>query len=89
LKLDDGKVNIPLDTTRELRAEYAPEKVQPGFDPYTDHFGHYFSYIERPAALDFDVVPRRITGTTAPTPRAGNHFMMVDNYAACYIAAVP
>src|SRR3989442_1435573 len=89
LKLDDGKVNIPLDTTRELRAEYAPEKVQPGFDPYTDHFGHYFSYIERPAALDFDVVPRRLSGSTSPPPRVGHHFMMTDSYADCYIAAVP
>src|SRR5205823_13221134 len=56
LKLDDGKVNIPLETARELRVEYAPEKLEPGFDPYADHFGHYFSYIERPAALDFDVI---------------------------------
>jgi len=89
LRLDDGKVNIPLDTARELRAEYAPEKVESGFDPYTDHFGHYFSYIERPPALDFDVVPRKISGTTAATPRVGNHFMMVDAFAVCYIAAVP
>ncbi len=89
LKLDDGKVNIPLDTTRELRAEYAPERTESGLDPYTDHFGHYFSYIERPAALDFDVVPRRISGSTSPTPRVGHHFMMTDSYAVCYIAAVP
>src|SRR5213083_2269936 len=66
LKLDDGKVNIPLGTARELRAEYVPERVDPGSDPFADHFNHYFSYIERPAALDFDVVPKRITGATAP-----------------------
>jgi len=89
LKLDDGKVNIPLGTARELRAEYVPEKVDPGSDPYADHFNHYFSYIDRPAALDFDVVPKRITGATAPTPKAGDHFMMLDAFAVCYIAAVP
>jgi len=89
LKLDNGKVNIPLGTARELRAEYVPERVDPGSDPFADHFNHYFSYIERPAALDFDVVPKRITGTTAPTPKVGNHFMMFDAFAVCYIAAVP
>src|SRR2546426_11292634 len=56
LKLDDGRVNIPLATARELRVQYEPEKVDPGFDAYADHFGHYFSYVERPPALDFDVV---------------------------------
>src|SRR2546425_4271312 len=90
LKLDDGKVNIPLDTTRELRAEYAPERTESGLDPYTDHFGHYFSYIERPAALDFDVIPKRITGSSSTTPKVGHHFMMVDNYAsACYLIGTP
>src|SRR5205823_8493036 len=65
LKLDEGKVNIPLETARELRVEYTPEKIEPGFDPYRDHFGHYFAYVERPAALDFDVIPRRISGGTS------------------------
>ena len=82
-------MNIPLGTARDLRAEYVPEKVDPGSDPFADHFNHYFSYVERPAALDFDVVPRKITGTTAPAPKVGNRFMMLDNFAVCYIAAVP
>jgi hypothetical protein len=89
LKLDDGKVNIPLETARELRVDYAPEKIDPGFDAYADHFGHYFGYIERPAALDFDVVPRKIGGDSSSTPNVGHHFMMVDNYVACYLTAVP
>jgi len=89
LKLDDGKVNIPLDSARELRVEYTPEKVEPGFDAYADHFGHYFSYIERPAALDFDVIPKRITGNSSPTPKGAHHFMMLDNFVLCYVVAVP
>ena len=89
LKLDNGKVNIPLDTARELRVQYEPEKIDSGYDPYADHFGHYFSYVERPAALDFDVVPQKIGGNSAPTPKLGHHFMMTDEYAACFIAAVP
>jgi hypothetical protein len=87
LKLDDGKVNIPLDSARELRVEYAPERVDPGFDAYADHFGHYFSYVERPAALDFDVIPRKVSGGSSSTPNVGNHF--VDGYIICFLTAVP
>jgi hypothetical protein len=88
LKLDDGKVNIPLDTARELRVEYAPDKVEPGFDPYTDHFSHYFNYVERPAAVDFDVIPKRISGGSSPTPRIGNRFTDGTG-SACYIVDIP
>ncbi|HYR86410.1 MAG TPA: hypothetical protein VE422_20150 [Terriglobia bacterium] len=88
LKLDNGKVNIPLETARELRVEYTPEKVD-SLDPFADHFHHYFDYVERPAALDFDVVPKNLSGTSAPTPRVGHHFMMLDNIVFCYLIAVP
>jgi hypothetical protein len=87
LKLDDGKVNIPLETARELRVDYAPEKIAPGFDAYADHFGHYFGYIERPAALDFDVIPKKVNGGSSSTPNVGHHFL--DGYVACYLTAVP
>lgn len=88
LKLDDGRVTIPLETARELRVEYRAERVTSA-DPYADHFHHYLPYIERPAALDFDVVPRRVGGTSSPTPHVGHHFMMTDNYALCAPIAVP
>jgi hypothetical protein len=88
LKLDDGKVTIPLETARELRMEYVPEKIEPGFDPYTDHFGHYFDYVERPAALDYAVVPKRMTGFSSTTPKAGHRF--VDQAAsACILIGTP
>jgi len=86
LKLDDGKVNIPLDSARELRVEYAPERVDPGFDAYADHFGHYFDYIEKPAALDFNVIPKKVSGGSSST-QFGNHFL--DGYVICYLTAVP
>src|SRR5262249_31624702 len=70
LTLDDGKVTIPLETARELRVEYTAEKVTSA-DPFADHFHHYFPYIERPAALDFDVVPRKVGAASSPTPHAG------------------
>jgi hypothetical protein len=89
LKLDDGKVNIPLETARELRVEYTAERV--AGDAFADHFHHYFPYVERPAALDFDVVPRRAgaAGAPRPTPHAGHQFMMLDNVTLCSLVAVP
>jgi hypothetical protein len=89
LKLDDGKVSIPLQTARELRVEYTVERNDSA-DPLADHFHHYFPYVERPAALDFDVVPRKVgtTSATAPSPHVGNHFMMLDNYVFCSLLAV-
>jgi hypothetical protein len=87
LKLDDGKMNIPLETARELTVNYAPEKIDPGFDPYADHFGHYFDYIEKPAALDFNVIPKKVSGGSSSTPNIGNHFL--DGVVACYLTAVP
>jgi hypothetical protein len=81
-------VNIPLDTARELRVEYTPEKKS-STDPFSDHFHHYFPYIERPAALDFDVVPRKVGPASSPTPHAGHQFMMLDNVVICSLAAVP
>jgi hypothetical protein len=88
LKLDDGKVNIPLDTTRELRVEYTAEKVASA-DPFADHFHHYFPYVERPAALDFDVVPRKVGGTSSAASHVGHHFMMLDSTILCDLVAVP
>ena len=88
LKLNDGKVNIPLETARELRVQYAPEKYD-SMDPFADHFGHYFDYVERPAAMDFAVVPKKIGGSSAPAPKVGNRFMMLDAYVFCYLVAVP
>jgi hypothetical protein len=89
LKLDNGKVIIPLQTARELRVEYTAERVST--DPFADHFHHYFPYIERPAALDFDVVPKKVGATSAPapTPHVGHRFMMLDNVSLCSLVAVP
>jgi hypothetical protein len=90
LKLDDGKINIPLETARELRVEYTAEKVDSA-DPFADHFHHYFPYVERPAALDFDVVPRKVSALGDPAPaavsHAGHHFL--DDYILCSLVAVP
>jgi hypothetical protein len=89
LKLDEGKINIPLNTARELRVEYTVEKGNSA-DPFADHFHHYLPYVERPAALDFDVVPRRVGATSEPnsSPHVGNHFMMLDSYVLCSLVAV-
>jgi len=86
LKLDSGKVSIPLDTARELRLEYAPERND-NLDPFVDHFNHYLAYVERPAAVDFNVIPRRVSGATTPTPKVAQRF--VDMIAWCYLVALP
>lgn len=88
ITLDDGNVTIPLDTTRELRVEYTAEKVA-STDPFADHFHHYFPYIERPAALDFDVVPRKVGAASSPTPHAGHQFMMLDATVLCALVVAP
>ena len=86
LKLDNGKVNIPLQTARELRMQYQPEG-RPDMDPFADHFNHYFDYVERPAALDFLAVPKKLGGGSSTTPKAGHHF--IDMLIWCYMVAVP
>jgi len=88
LKLDGGKVTIPLASARELRVEYTPDRVS-STDTFADHFQHYFPYIERPAALDFDVVPRKVGAKSSPTPHAGHRFMMLDDTTLCSPVAVP
>lgn len=86
LKLDGGKVSIPLETARELRMQYQPDRADE-IDPFAAHFNHYFDYVERPAALDFIAVPKKLSGNSAPTPKAGNRF--VDLYSFCFLVAVP
>jgi len=86
LKLDDGKINIPLQTARELRMQYAPDRAD-GIDPFAQHFNHYFDYVERPAALDFLAVPKKLSGGDSKMPKVGNQFM--DIIMFCYMVAVP
>ncbi len=89
LKLDGGKVSIPLATTFELRGEFAPEPKDRVPNMIEDHFVHYFPNIERPPAADFLVAPKKITGAMASmTPRAGNHFMMFDGMPLCWLVAI-
>jgi hypothetical protein len=89
LKVDNDKVSIPLETARELRVEYAPvEERADTMDAYADHFFHYFAYVERPAALDFDVVPKKLNGRSTTTPRIGNNFVAWTEWPYCFIVAV-
>jgi hypothetical protein len=86
LKLDGGKVNIPLETARELRMQYQPDRADE-IDPFAAHFNHYFDYVERPAALDFLAVPKKLSAASSTMPRVGNRF--IDLWAFCYMVAVP
>lgn len=89
LKMDNGKTSVALQTTRELRMEYDAPQRAAGLDAYADHFHRYFSYMERPAALDFDVIPKKLDGNNNPTPKAGHHFAMIDFWPYCFLIALP
>ncbi len=90
LKLDGDKANIALNTVKELWFENTPNSPDGMGTGYPDHFAAYFSYIERPAALDFEVVPKKVGATSSPAPKGGHHFMMmVDAYTVCAPLAVP
>jgi hypothetical protein len=86
LKLDGGKVNIPLETARELHMQYQPDRSDE-IDPFAQHFNHYFDYVERPAALDYIAVPKKVSGGSTTSPKIGNQF--IDLYLFCYMVAVP
>jgi hypothetical protein len=89
LKLENGKVSIPLESTRELRTDFAPDAADRYPDMFADHFVHYMEYIERPPAADFMVAPKKVSGaTSSATPKIGNHFMMIDPYPFCYMVAI-
>jgi hypothetical protein len=75
LKLDGGKLSIPLDGVSELHASHSPEAgtATNSGDVFADHFHHYLHYVDRPPAADFDVLPRKLAGDS-PAANVGNRF---------------
>ena len=55
---------------------------------YAEHFQHYFTYIERPAAADFDVVPKKLGASASPRPRVGTNFAMYYPWTFCYMVEI-
>src|SRR5688572_28702604 len=90
LKLDGGKASIALNTMKEIHAEYSPEVLptSTNADAFAAHFPHYFDYLDRPAAANFDVVPKKLGGSTSVTPRVGTNFAMFWPYIACFVVGV-
>jgi len=88
LKLDNGKVSIPLATARELHADYAPMAELAANDGYAEHFQHYFMYLDRPPAADFDVVPKKLGAKSLPAPRVGNNFAMFFPVTFCFMVEI-
>ena len=87
LKLDGGRMSIPLETTREILSNYVPEPKDRYPSMFEDHFAHYFEYIEKPPAADFLVVPKKLTGNSTPAPKIGNQFM-IDAWPLCYLVLI-
>ena len=90
MKLDGGKTPVALNTMKEVHAEYVPEDaaVVAGVDAFTAHFPHYNAYLVRPANANFDVLPKNLGASSAPTPKLGNKFMPIWPYYLCFVVGV-
>jgi hypothetical protein len=88
LKLDNGKVSIPLEGAKQLTADYSPAQIASNDGGYAEHFQHYFMYMERPPAADFDVVPKNLSAKSSRTPRIGNNFAMYFPITFCYMVEI-
>jgi hypothetical protein len=88
LKLDNGKISIPLDNVLELHADHSPQTntVSNSGNVFADHFHHYLHYLDRPPAADFDVLPKKLGGNSAPAPRVGNNFFFPEFF--CFVVAI-
>jgi hypothetical protein len=88
LKLDNGKVSIPLSSAKQLVADYSPGEMASNDGGYAEHFQHYFMYIERPPAANFDVVPKSLGAKSSRTPQVGNNFAMYYPVTFCYMVEI-
>lgn len=90
MKLDGGKTPVALSTMKEVHAEYLPEDaaVVAGVDAFTAHFPHYNAYLVRPANANFDVLPKNLGASSAPTPKVGNNFMPIWPYSMCFVIGI-
>ena len=85
LKLDNARISIPLESARQLTADYSPAQVASNSaDQYAEHFQHYFMYMDRPPAADFDVMPKKLGATSKPNPQVGNQFAAYYPFSFCY-----
>jgi hypothetical protein len=91
IHMDNGKTLLELKNFRELRAEFAPENPPTNLnvDPFAVHFGHYFTYLDRPATANFEVVPQRIGEVKSSVPKAGNSFAAFYPYYECFLVQIP
>jgi len=89
LKLDGGKTSIALDSAKELRMEYSPDAGTASTisDPFAEHFGHYFTYLDRPKTADYAVVPKKLGGNSASLPKVANSFFWPESF--CFLVAIP
>jgi hypothetical protein len=88
LKLNGGKVSLPLETIQGLRSNYEPEPKDRYPSMFEDHFTHYYEYMEKPPAADFLVVPKKLAGNSNPAPRIGNQYLMIDSWPLCYLVLI-
>lgn len=90
MKMEGGKAVVAMNTMKEVHTEYAPDApaTQAEIDAFAAHFNHYYDYLDRPAGANFQAVPKKLGGSSAATPKVGNHFAMYYPYVACYVIAL-
>lgn len=81
LKSGLAKGRIDLGGVREIRIEQQPTEMS-GMDAYAEHFDSYLRYIDRPAGLNFDVEPRKLSGAGTYFPHVGQSFWNGMNLCA-------
>ena len=90
MKMEGGKPVAAMNTLKEVHTEYAPDApaTQAEIDAFSAHFSHYYAYLDRPTGANFQALPKKLGGSSSPTPHVGNHFAMYYPYFACYVVAL-
>jgi hypothetical protein len=91
LKMENGKSVVAMNTMKEVHTEYSPDTpiTQAEIDMFSEHFTHYYGYLDQPAGAKFLAVPKVVGGKSAPTPNVGHHFVApFPPFMACYVIGV-
>jgi len=90
MKMADGKSVVAMNTMREVHTEYAPDAPtsQAEIDAFSNHFTHYYDYLDRPADANYKAVPKKFGANSSAPPHVGNHFAPFFPWLGCYVVAV-
>lgn len=72
LKVNDGKLSVNAGGQKEIWVEFGPTAETGG--TFADHFVHYLAHLVRTKEQDYDVMPKKLSGSGS-TPAVGNQFV--------------